>query len=133
MKTGVLNLIPKADKDARFLRNLRPITLLNTDYKIIEKTLAHRLDDLMDEIISMDQTGFIPGRRIATNIRKVHDLMYHCKDNIPAVLLNLDYVKCFDSISFDSIIKSLRFFDIPEYIQTWVKLLYTNFTVRVQN
>ena len=42
--SGILNLIPKKGKDARFLKNLRPITLLNVDYKIIEKTLANRLD-----------------------------------------------------------------------------------------
>ena len=34
---GILNLIPKTGKDKRFLKNLRPITLLNSDYKIIEK------------------------------------------------------------------------------------------------
>ena len=39
-RSGILNLIPKADKDTRFVKNLRPITLLNTDYKIIEKAIA---------------------------------------------------------------------------------------------
>ena len=39
---GIINLIPKANKDTRFLKNLRPITLLNVDYKIIEKALANR-------------------------------------------------------------------------------------------
>ena len=34
---GVISLIPKAGKDTRFVKNLRPITLLNSDYKIIEK------------------------------------------------------------------------------------------------
>ena len=34
-KKGILNLIPKPNKDSRFIKNLRPITLLNTDYKII--------------------------------------------------------------------------------------------------
>ena len=32
-KQGILNLIPKGQKDTRYLKNLRPITLLNTDYK----------------------------------------------------------------------------------------------------
>ena len=37
-RKGILNLIPKPNKDSRYIKNLRPITLLNTDYKIIEKS-----------------------------------------------------------------------------------------------
>ena len=40
---GVLNLIPKPNKDSRYVKNLRPITLLNTDYKIIEKCIANKI------------------------------------------------------------------------------------------
>ena len=39
----ILNLIPKPGKDSRDINNLRPITLLNVDYKIIEKVLANRM------------------------------------------------------------------------------------------
>ena len=42
-RQGILNLIPKGDKDTRLLKNLRPITLLNTDYKVIEKAIANRM------------------------------------------------------------------------------------------
>ena len=40
---GILNLLLKGDKDSRFLKNLRPITLLNCDYKIIEKAISNRM------------------------------------------------------------------------------------------
>ena len=42
-RTGILNLIPKANKDTRYIKNLRPITLLNTDYKIVEKAIANKM------------------------------------------------------------------------------------------
>lgn len=35
MKQGLIILISKPGKDARHLDNLRPITLLNCDYKIL--------------------------------------------------------------------------------------------------
>ena len=38
---GVITLIPKKTKDSRYIANLRPITLLNIDYKAIEKMLAN--------------------------------------------------------------------------------------------
>ena len=54
---GVLNLIPKPKKDARLLKNLRPIMLLNVDYKIIEKMIAQRLDKTLQTLIHCDQTA----------------------------------------------------------------------------
>ena len=42
-KLGILNLAPKEGNDLRYLKNWRPITLLTTDYKILTKALAMRL------------------------------------------------------------------------------------------
>ena len=42
-KLGIINLIPKKDKDLRYLKNWRPVSLLNTDYKILAKSLDNRL------------------------------------------------------------------------------------------
>ena len=75
-RRGVINLIPKPNKDIRRLRNLRPITLLNVDYKILEKALANRLKTVMTQLINQDQKGFIKGRRISSNIRKILDLSF---------------------------------------------------------
>ena len=40
---AVINLIPKASRDTRFLKNARPISLLEVDYKIVDKMLANGL------------------------------------------------------------------------------------------
>ena len=69
-RRGVLNLIPKPGKDSRKLDNLRPITLLNVDYKIMEKAIANKMMPALEEIINSDQKGFMQGRRISVNIRK---------------------------------------------------------------
>ena len=53
LMNGIINLIPKGSKDSKWLKNLRPVPLLNTDYKIIEKTIANKI-----LIISSDQRGF---------------------------------------------------------------------------
>ena len=73
---GVLNLIPKKGKDTRLLKNLRPITLLNTDYKIIEKAIANRMVPGLCMIIDDTQRGFLPGRQISANIRHILDVNY---------------------------------------------------------
>ena len=97
--TGIINLIPKANKDSRKLQNLRPITLLCTSYKVVEKMIANRLEKSLERIISKAQTGFMKQRRIAVNIRRIFELMTFTQNhNIDAMILSLDFMKCFDKI-----------------------------------
>ena len=70
-RRAIINLIPKKDKDPLHIGNWRPISILNTDYKIIAKCLALRLKKVLPDIINNDQTGFLPGRYIGENIRLV--------------------------------------------------------------
>ena len=60
-RRAVLRLIPKKDKDMTDLKNWRPISLLNTDYKILAQSLAMRLQKVLPEIISKDQNGYLKG------------------------------------------------------------------------
>ena len=53
------NLLPKKDKDLRFLKNWH---LLNTDYKILTKALAQKLQNVIGQIVNRDQIGYIKGR-----------------------------------------------------------------------
>ena len=130
---GILNLIPKQHKDTRFLKNLRPITLLNVEYKLIEKVIARRIQPVLSTIIHSDQTGFMQNRRAALNIRKVMDTMKLCEiGEIEGMLLSLDYMKAFDRVELVSIQGSLDFFGFPQFIKEWVRILYTGFRINVQ-
>ncbi len=78
-KRGILALIPKKSKDLRRLKNWRPLTLLNTDYKILTKTLATRLQTVISKIIHIDQSAYIKGRFIGNNIRNIFDIIDFAK------------------------------------------------------
>lgn len=67
MIKGVIRLIPKSG-ELSFLKNWRPITLMNLLYKIISKILANRLKQYLSFLVDEEQTGFIAGRRILDNI-----------------------------------------------------------------
>ena len=54
-RRAILSLIPKAGKDIRHLKNWRPIALLNTDYKILAKILANRLQKVIAKLIFPEQ------------------------------------------------------------------------------
>lgn len=62
-KQGILSLLYKKG-DPLNLKNWRPITLLNTDYKILARCLAQRMKAVLPQIINSDQNGFIKGRYI---------------------------------------------------------------------
>ena len=133
-KKGILNLIPKPGKDTRFVKNLRPITLLNTDYKIIEKAVANKMIPALEHIIHSDQRGFMKERRISVNIRKMLDIIHYAnQEDLEAVVLSLDFVKCFDKCSFSILHGSLEYFQFGEVVKKWTKILYDNFTVEIQN
>ena len=42
-RRGLITLIPKKERDILFVKNWRPLTMLNIDYKILAKALASRL------------------------------------------------------------------------------------------
>ena len=75
-RRGIISLIPKKNKDKTLLDNLRPISLLNVDYKILTKTLAQRLEKVLPTVINPDQTGYVKGRFIGENVRLIRDIMF---------------------------------------------------------
>ena len=70
-KQGMITLILKPNKAREDLKNWRPITLLNVEYKLILGVLAHRIKQLLPNIIGNDQKGFLKNRYFGENIRTV--------------------------------------------------------------
>ena len=133
-RKGLISLLPKPGKDTRFVKNMRALTMLNVDFKILSKLMDNRLREVIPEIVHPDQTGFVPGRNITTNIRKSIDVMEYCKQSrIPAVIMSVDMEKCFDRIEYDAIYGALDIFNFGHKYIRWVSLFYTEFYVCTQN
>lgn len=73
-RLSLLKMLYKKD-DPELISNYRPLTLGNTDYKIIAKVLALRLRKIIHKIISSNQTGFIPKRDIRNNVLETHYIL----------------------------------------------------------
>ena len=124
---GIITLIPKKTKDPLLLKNWCPLTMLDTDYKIVAKTLASRIKTVLPYLNDDCQTGFMEGRQITTTIRTTIDIAKYGKHKINGYLLSLDFEKCFDRIEYKAIIGSLRYFGFGEEYISWVNLLLQGF------
>ena len=80
-RQGILTLLFKKG-DKRVLDNWRPISLLNTDYKILARVLSQRLQRVIQKLVSSDQTGYIKGRSAANNLRLVQDVIGYWKNKV---------------------------------------------------
>ena len=107
-KKAVLALIfKKGDRD--LLKNYRPISLTNYDYKIIAFVLSRRLQNVIPKVINTDQSAYIKKRYIGCNARLVQDIGdYSEMFNKKGALLCLNFEKAFDTVNWDFMINTLK-------------------------
>ncbi|CAI7891614.1 unnamed protein product [Closterium sp. NIES-54] len=90
MLQGRTVLIPKRS-DATVVDNLRPITLMNTDYKVLAICLANRLQPLLPSLIHHSQTAFIKSRKIGDTLNDTLDLFdWASAHSLPLLALTVD-------------------------------------------
>ena len=129
-RQGLISLLLKkdnkgVDKDPTAITNWRPLTLLCCDTRILSKCIALRFKQVISDIIETDQTGFIKGRYIGDNIRRLLDTIEHYEDTgKPGLIFIADYKKAFDTLRWDFMFKCLDYFNFGPQLKTWVKVLY---------
>jgi Reverse transcriptase (RNA-dependent DNA polymerase) len=103
-KIGKMVLFHKK-RDKKDLVNYRPITILNSDYKIVAKVLANRLQKVIDNLINKCQTGFVK-RRIEDNIIEFYLTCEKNRQKRVIVLINFE--KTYDRVDRKWMEKCLR-------------------------
>ena len=109
------------------LTNFRPISLTNTDYKILAYVLTNRLEPHLSFLISPQQITYMKGRFIGTNICSVQDFIdYTIDQDADHIILFLDFHKAFDSISHLFLSTLLSHLGLPSWFVDWVDIIYKN-------
>ena len=132
-KIAVAQLIFKKG-NSQLLKNYRPISLTNYDYKIIAFVLSERIQKVIQNLISHDQTAYIKERFIGNNVRLLSDIIHYCnlaKQN--GILLSVDFEKAFDTVEWNFMYECLRKFNFGENFIKWIEVLYTDPIMVVKN
>jgi hypothetical protein len=127
---GVVVSLPKQG-DLTDPANYRPITLLNADYKLLAKVLANRLLPHLAAVIDPVQTGYVPGRRIGSNVLTLQLLgPYLAAQKQSAAAVFLDVRKAFDTVDRDFLMAVMAALGVGPRFCAWVRLLLSGTRAR---
>ncbi len=109
---------------------MAPISLLNVDYKICSKALSIRLSQVLEKIVSPDQTCSVPGRSISSNITLLRDMLeYVERTNETGILISLDQEKAFDRVDRTFLMNLLQRFGSS--FCNWISTLYNGANMQI--
>ena len=112
--------------DLTLLKNLRPVALLCTDYKILPKVLANSLKVYIYLFIGTDQSYCVPDRSIQDNLVLMRDIFEIRRlYNIIVGIISIDQEKAFDCVDHSFLLATLQAFGVGEFFLSWVNLLYS--------
>ena len=133
INTTILALIPKR-KEAREMKDYRPISCCNVIYKVISKMIANRLKVVLPNFIAGNQSAFVKDRLLIQNVLLATELVkdYH-KDSISGrCALKIEISKAFDSVQWSFLTKVLSAMNFPTEFIHWITLCITTASFSVQ-
>ena len=131
---GAVTAIYKGKGDNANLANYRPITLLNTDYRLLAKVLAIRWGPALGKAIGPEQTAFLPGRLIGENVMFMQMLPDALRAQLgkpeagsqAGAVAFLDFQKAYDTVSRDFLFQVMETVGASQGMISWAKLLLSN-------
>ena len=132
LREAIIKCIPKKG-DISFVKNWRPISLLNADYKILAKALSVRVLNILAHVISEEQTCSVKGRTITRNLLILRDFLQYADENqLDACLISLNQMKVFDRVNWDFFFKVLHKMNFGNELIKWIQLLYNRIYAHIE-
>ena len=113
--------------DAGRVDRTRPISVSNTDNRIIANVVRHLISPTLGSLLDDSQTAFLPGKLIEDPIFEFNEKFYGAKlRNETYSILFHDFKKAYDSVSRVYLFSLLEKIGIPKRLIRIIKALYSN-------
>ena len=123
-KIGATRLVPKVNGVPQ-VDELRPITLLNTDYKILSKIFVRRMKPVLSKIIRSGQLCTVGGKNILFGVNNIlSSILYVKSKRKKACLLSLDFFKAYDRVLLGYLLKVMKRMNFGEIFCKWILMLH---------
>ena len=131
LNEAIIKLLPKKNNAER-IEDWRPISLINTDFKILAIIITQRLQPALSKIIGEDQTAHLKNRNAHTNISITRDLidLANSKKETMAII-STDFEKAFDRVDRTFMHKLLKKIGIPQNIRDYITIIYHETTAKI--
>ncbi len=124
LRKGVVRLLPKV-AGVPTASQLRPITLLVVDYKLLTKMFVSRLLPLLPRVLSATQLCSVQGRSIFSGAASILSAIEHLHRNgLPGFLLSLDFFHAYDRVSLEWVDRVLEAMGFGATFRGWVATLH---------
>ena len=89
--------------------------------------IASRIKNVLPYIIHSNQTGYVKDRYIGETVRSILDIMdFTEKENIPGLMIFIDFRKAFDTLEWTSLFYCLDAFNFGQEFKRWISTFYQN-------
>ena len=130
-RLALIKLIPKTT-NPKSVNQWCPISLLNTEYKILSSIITDRLKPLLNQIISPEQQCGLPDLQIFNNHLNIKTALDFARNfSQPLAIIQIDFYKAFDSISHRFILETASKLGIPSSLLRWIRILLSNLTAKI--
>ena len=110
---------------------LRPITLLNTDYKILTKIFVLRMLPVLIFIIKSGQLCTVQSKNILFGVNNIiSTIMYIKQKKMGACLISLDFFKAYDRVMVEFLIMVMEKMNFSVKFCNWVRMLHVGAKTR---
>jgi len=131
-KQEVIVCIPKNARP-HTPEDYRPITLLNTDYKILARLIAARMRPILAELVHPSQYCGVLGNTIFDAVATVRDAIAYAETTrCPLCVVSLDFKQAFDRISHTYLLTVLRSYGFGAGFIECIRMMYGNTTTVIQ-
>ena len=121
---GVTRLLPKV-KGIPHVYELRQITLLNCDYKLLTKWFGLRMKSVLPYVIKSSQLCTVGDKNILFGVSNVLSTIERVKESRSAgCIISLDFFKAYDRVFLGFLLKVLEKMNFSSVFIAWIKMLH---------